>query len=216
MKCPHCLVEFFANETLVLRNKDTDGFWKLYKQNCPNCGRLILRLECYDETQETPTIKKETIKKEFLVYPKGITRTHLSPDVPDEFAQDYKEACSVLNDSSKASAALSRRCLQKLLREKAGVKPQDLSKEIDDVIPSLPSHLSKAIDAIRNIGNFAAHPIKSISSNEIIDVEPGEAEWILDVLEGLFDFYFVQPAELQRKKDALNQKLTDAGKPTIK
>jgi hypothetical protein len=151
-----------------------------------------------------------------LVYPKAISRSPLSQDVPDDFAEDYKEACLVLSDSPKASAALSRRCLQKILREKGEVKPQDLSKEIDEVLTKLPTHLSNALDAVRVIGNFAAHPIKSISTRELINVEPGEAEWLLGVLEGLFDFYFVQPAELQRKKDALNQKLTDAGKPTIK
>jgi len=32
----------------------------------------------------------------------------------------------VLSDSEKASAALSRRCLEHLLREKAGVKQDDL------------------------------------------------------------------------------------------
>lgn len=44
----------------------------------------------------------------------------------------------------------------------------------------------------------------------------GEAEWLLDVLEALFDFYFVQPATLRAKKDALNKKLKEAGKPPIK
>ena len=80
----------------------------------------------------------------------------------------------------------------------------------------LPSYLASAIDAIRNIGNFAAHPIKSKSSGELVDVEPGEAEWTLDVLEGLFDFYFVQPELLKKKKNELNQKLQDAGKPKMK
>jgi len=47
-------------------------------------------------------------------------------------------------------------------------------------------------------------------------VEAGEAEWQLDVLTGLFDFYFVQPAESQRKRDALNKKLADAKKPPMK
>ncbi len=31
-------------------------------------------------------------------------------------------------------------------------------------------------------------------------VEVGEADWNLDVLEALFDVYFVQPAALQKKK----------------
>jgi hypothetical protein len=38
----------------------------------------------------------------------------------------------------------------------------------------------------------------------------------LDVLESLFDFYFVQPALLAAKKAALNDKLKSAGKPTLK
>jgi hypothetical protein len=80
----------------------------------------------------------------------------------------------------------------------------------------LPTHLTESIDAVRNIGNFAAHPIKSTSTGEIVDVELGEAEWLLDVLESLFDFYFVQPAILKAKRDALNKKLMDAGKPSLK
>ena len=35
-------------------------------------------------------------------------------------------------------------------------------------------------------------------------------------LEGLFDFYFVQPAKLKKKRDALNEKLKKAGKPPLK
>ena len=80
----------------------------------------------------------------------------------------------------------------------------------------MPSHLTESIDAIRNIGNFAAHPQKNTSTGEIVEVEFGEAEWILDVLESLFDFYFVQPAILKAKKDALNKKLADVGKPPMK
>jgi hypothetical protein len=81
---------------------------------------------------------------------------------------------------------------------------------------SLPSYLADGIDAIRAIGIFAAHPVKSSSTGELVEVEPGEAEWLLDLLEGLFDFYFVQPAVLKRKRDEVNKKLTDVGKPPMK
>jgi len=80
----------------------------------------------------------------------------------------------------------------------------------------LPSILHDSLDAIRNIGNFAAHPIKSESTGEIIEVEDGEAEWNLDVLEALFDYYFVQPTALEKKREALNKKLKEAGKPPLK
>ena len=76
--------------------------------------------------------------------------------------------------------------------------------------------MANAIDAIRNFGNLPANPLKFQVTGEIVDVEPGEAQWCLEVLEMLFDFYFVQPAEFQRRKNALNQKLTNLGKPPMK
>ena len=32
-----------------------------------------------------------------------------------------------------------------------------------------------------------------------MDVEPGVAEWLLDTIEGLFDFYFIQLEILKKK-----------------
>ena len=108
--------------------------------------------------------------------------------------------------------------MQNILREKAGATERDLAQQIQTVLNSgpLPSYLADDVDAIRNIGNFAAHPIKSQHTGEVVPVEPGEAEWDLDVIEALFDFYFVGPAKRQARRDALNQKLMDAGKPPMK
>ncbi|MDD5568172.1 MAG: DUF4145 domain-containing protein [Candidatus Omnitrophica bacterium] len=208
MKCPHCLISFHEDEAVRNLTDDCDFFWTAQYQICPACKKIIVCLKG----------KSSFGVKKFLVYPKGISRAPLSQDVPDDFSQDYKEACLVINDSPKASAALSRRCLQNIIRGVAGVKKSDLNKEIEELLDtkSLPTRLADSVDAIRVLGNFAAHPIKSTNTGEIVDVEPGEAEWLLDVLEGLFDFYFVQPAELGRKRDQLNKKLADAGKPPIK
>lgn len=96
------------------------------------------------------------------------------------------------------------------------IKDRDLSKEIDQAIQQLPSYLWEAIDAIRNIWNFAAHPIKTTNTWDILEVEEWETEWTLDVLEQLFDFYYVQPSITQAKKAALNAKLASADKPSIK
>jgi integrase len=144
-----------------------------------------------------------------LVYPKGVSRSPCPKEVPDKIAEDYKESCLVLSDSPKASAALSRRCLQNVLREAAKVKPGDLYDEIQEILDSrsLPSQIAEGLDAVRAIGNFGTYPIKSKHTGEIMPVETGEAEWNLDVLESLFDFYFVQPAVMKAKKDALNKKL---------
>lgn len=218
MKCPHCLVEYYREFAQSYIGEDDDGDWGIRYVRCPNttCNKIIITL--VDASWFSLNKSISSINSESFVRPKSMNRNPLSPEVPQKYKEDYKEACLVLIDSPKASAALSRRCLQKLLREKAGIKPSDLSKEIQEVIDSgkLPTVLAESIDAIRNIGNFASHPIKSESTGEIVEVEPGEAEWNLDVLESLFDFYFVQPEKLKRKKEALNKKLEDSGKPKMK
>lgn len=224
MKCPHCLVEINPNFGETYLGQDTESYWSLYTMNCPNpsCGKMIVDLASgepiknqYGHILGTGLAK---ISERQTVRPFVSSRPPVPPVVDEKFASDYKEACLILSFSSKASAALSRRCLQNILRDKARVKKSNLSNEIQQVIDSnsLPTHLAESIDAIRNIGNFAAHPIKSTSTGEIVEVEIGEAEWLLDVTESLFDFYFVQPAILKIKKDDLNKKLKDAGKPPMK
>ncbi len=131
-------------------------------------------------------------------------------------ADDYEEAVAVLSKSKQASAALSRRCLQQVLVEKGGAKLKDLTTQIDEVLPKLPHYLADNVDAVRQVGNFAAHPLKSKSTGEIVKVEQGEAEWLLEVLAELFEFYYVAPAAALAKREALNQKLQDLGKPPIK
>jgi hypothetical protein len=220
MKCPHCRVEFHDKPKPTPIGVDADGGWILVRSDCPACQRMILRLlngpPLYDQYGSFTNIKK--VSKDFLVRPKGSSRPPPPSEVPKEFAEDYIEACLVISDSPKASAALSRRCLQHLLREIAKVKPGNLADEIQQVIDSrtLPYYLVEVIDAVRNIGNFAAHPLKSEKSGEILPVEPAEAEWNLDVLEALFDFYFVQPAVVRKKRASLDEKLKEAGKKPMK
>lgn len=202
-----------------MSRQDADGSWGAVSHLCPACNKILIELVCAGAvTGSGQGFYFEDVRKRLLGYPRAASRAAPPPEVPKEFAEDYIEASLVLSDSPKASAALSRRCLQHLLREKAGVSRSDLAKEIEQVISRnlLPSHLAEAIDALRNIGNFAAHPIKSTASGEVVPVEAGEAEWNLDVLDGLFDFFFVQPELLRKRRAALNAKLAGAGKPPVK
>ena len=218
MKCLHCQIKFHDSYSDVKLGSDAEGLKTIRTRHCPECKKLNLSVLYGGQFVNGDCIRFE---KETFVHPRGSNRPSVPKEVKDassEIANDFTEACVVMSDSAKASAALGRRCLQNLLREKAGVKPSSLDSEISEVIASkaLPSHLADSIDAIRVIGNFAAHPVKSTNSGAIVPVENGEAEWTLDVLEGLFDFYYVQPAILQKKRDALNTKLAEAGKPPLK
>ncbi|WP_197424357.1 DUF4145 domain-containing protein [Bradyrhizobium yuanmingense] len=191
--------------------------WQLMIMSCPNCKEdtLMLGRARQDALKLHPPLKWDR------VFPQGSSRSSLPPEVPDDVASDYKEASVVLPHSPKASAALSRRCLQTVLREAGGYKQYDLAKQIDaaldetDTRKALPLNAHTTLDAIRHIGNFAAHKITDKTTLELIDVEPHEAEFCLDVLDVLFEHYYVRPAQAQRAKDELNKKLVAAGKKPI-
>jgi len=214
MQCPHCRVHFEVEPREQGLGVDATGIWSCQSVKCPACDRLAITLVQVSLPGKSSVGNGVNTVQKYLVWPKGTSRAPCPPEVPKELAADYQEACLVLTDSPQSSAALSRRCLQYILRETAKVKPSNLKNEIDEVLESgsLPSHIAEALDAVRNIGNFAAHPTKSRATGEIVPVENGEAEWTLDVLEALFDFYFVQPALRAKKKQALNEKLKSAGK----
>jgi hypothetical protein len=210
MKCPHCnegIHNGMTRETILQAGRK---HWAVDSMTCPECNNAIIQLQ--DDASSTPDSGSATI-----IFPFYASNRPLPPEVPDPYRQDFVEANAVLDLSPKASAALSRRNLQAVLRDKAGTTKKDLFDQIQEVIASgkLPSHISDDLHAVRNIGNFAAHEIKSTVTGAIVEVEAGEAEWNLDVLESLFDFYFVEPKKAAKRKADLNVKLKAAGKPEI-
>jgi hypothetical protein len=212
MKCPHCQEGIHQSFTPFGNFGAPNVAWTASFQVCPECSKAIVKL--YSKTTQP---NGGYSVADLLVFPKGIPLRPVAPEVQDPYKQDFIEANEILSLSPKASAALSRRNLQAILRDKAGTTKKDLFDQIEEVIASgkLPSHISDDLHAVRNIGNFAAHEIKSKTTGAIVDVEAGEAEWNLDVIESLFDFYFVEPAKAAKRKADLNKKLAEAGKPLI-
>lgn len=209
MKCPHCLINFHAQWhrwNIAFHGHVTP--WSYIIALCPECDEFIIDLEHEDRERIT-------------VIPRGSSRAPAPTEVPPEIAEDYTEACQTLAISPKASAALSRRCLQSVLSG-LGYKSKNLVNQVDQVLNekdasrAIPSSLRTTIDAIRNFGNFSAHPITDTTTNQIIEVEDHEAEFCLDVIEELFDHAYVKPAQSAARKAALDAKLAQAGKPPSK
>lgn len=178
MKCPHCntgihealSVHPTAIEppAIVGGSNLPQGQWVLFHQRCPECNESIVFLQ-------RNTLNFQIVR--FMAYPRTTTRP-VPIEVTNPYRQDFIEACAVLPFSPKASAALSRRCLPAILKDKAGAKKKDLADQIDEVAGSgtVPSHIAEDLHAVRQIGNFAAHTQKSTTSGAILDVEAGEAE----------------------------------------
>lgn len=215
LECPHCHMGSFVRWTNWVRDmpRDDDGYYGAQFTTCPYCKRVIIDLlqiipSEYEEEQE---IRRVPIRPRSVI-------SAIPEEVPEEYAAEFREACAVLPESPRASAALSRRCLQNVLVNVARATGGDLSKQIQDVIDRrlFRPQLADDLDAVRTVGNFAAHPIKEQNTGEIVPVEPEEAEWLITVIGELFVALFVEPTQAQARRDALNQKLASAGKPPLK
>ena len=224
MKCPHCGDSFYFEPYEETPHKYSesreDGAtgWELAHGFCPSCKELIVVLRDGDYMESDSGYSRiDNPRNEQIIYPITSSR-RVEPEVPKRYKGDFLEAVSVLQLSPKASAAISRRLLQDILRCEYKINPANLAIEIENFISrkDVPSHLAEAVDAIRNVGNFAVHPLKDTNTREIVEVEDGEAEWLLDVLEALFDFAFVQPRRLKERRNRLNKKLRALGKPPMK
>jgi hypothetical protein len=226
MKCPHCLHDVFPGTAVTQATRHGSPLLmhgahkgervdtQAYLQTCPNCSGLIVDL-LFKDTQ--CSIVYESIR----AYPRSGAYPPAPAQVPASIATDYAEANEVLPISAKASAALSRRCLQNILSAH-GFTGRDLFKQVEavlaetDATKALPTGLRENIDAIRNFGNFSAHPISDQTTLQIIEVEPGEAEWCLELLVDMFDHFYVRPAVAAERRAALAEKLSAAGKPPMK
>lgn len=124
--------------------------------------------------------------------------------VPEPIISDYEEACLILDGSPKASATLSRRCIQGMIRNFWGIKrPSDykglwrLKEEIEAIKDKVEPETWSAIDSVRKIGNIGAHMEEDI--NVIVDVDPDEAEKLIWLIEVLIKDWYINKHERQAK-----------------
>ena len=130
--------------------------------------------------------------------------------IPESILKNYTEACRIRDLSANASAAMSRRCLQGMVRDFCRVKKQTLAQEVNGLRalvdggqgPRGVSHDTiDAIDHVRSIGNIGAHMEKDI--NLILDVEPNEAQALIELIELLFDEWYVAKHQREERLERL-------------
>ena len=211
MQCPHCGTTvapgWYWRE--ISDECDDDIGWGLRTAVCPaaGCGKFIVRAGAFRyEYDEPPRRNSEPTWDDYLVWPKKVQRIPLGEEVPQHIKDDYREACAVLAVSAKASAAFSRRVLEAIL-EQQGYKTGMLGKKIKAAHADgrLSDATKEALDTARCFGNFSSHPPTNHSPDKVVDVEDGEAEWCLDVVERLIQYYYASPNNDEAMKERANQ-----------
>jgi hypothetical protein len=197
MECPHCGSDFDATPHTFALGMDQDGTWQVANSRCPVCDRLIA------------SIRSER-GANYPALPPGTVRARLSEDVPADMAAEYWTAAQVLPYSEEASAAISRRLLQRVLSAKAGAGYGGLADQIKRAVasPTMPDYLKAALTTLTRLAKLEAHHAKSYRCDALAPVNQGEAQWLLEVLKPLFEFYYVQPALVARMRRPIEERLT--------
>jgi hypothetical protein len=121
------------------------------------------------------------------------------PDyVPKPIREDYEEACKIQFLSPKASATLSRRCLQGILRDYWKMKPGRLVDEIAEIETKVHPDTWQVIDDVRSVGNIGAHMERDV--NIVIDVDPEEAGLLIGLIEELIEDWYIEDHKRKEKK----------------
>lgn len=191
-KCPFCntvcyndgnitkrCYESFEHSGITHIQETDTGKVVLEISKCPECGKVAVELSSHYKCEE-----------KIVPYSYPPTGTIPLPEyIPQSICNDYIEAVSIVDASPKASATLSRRCLQGMIRDFWKIKKNRLVDEINELQGKIPAAQWEAINALRKIGNIGAHMEKDV--NLIVDVESSEAKSLLKLIELLIDKWYV-------------------------
>jgi hypothetical protein len=210
--CPHCEHAVtisgsrYSNGTHTLKIPNANGRRIISTKFivCPNpkCLNFTLTATLH-ECEEIPNMGREKIigqLEHWDLIPNSSAKSFPSY-IPAQILADYKESCLIKTLSPKASATLSRRCLQGILRDYWAVKPGTLFQEIDAIKDRVDPITWSAIDAVRTLGNIGAHMEKDI--NVIVDVDPEEASQLIGLVETLLREWYVGREERRVRMEAL-------------
>ena len=196
--CPHCERPTTVTDQDVtsseldvnLKNPLGPQRFTISVVRCPNptCKKLTVHATQFSLKAVGTRLHRDKQVDQWRLIPQSAAKVF--PDyVPKPIRSDYEEACLIVDKSPKASATLSRRCLQGMIRDFHGISKGRLIDEVNAIKDRIDPLTWEAIDAVRSIGNIGAHMEKDI--NLIIDVDEGEAQELIRLIELLISDWYI-------------------------
>lgn len=213
-KCPFCTHvctitdSNYSNHThdFYLKNKyDKRLGLKTNVIVCPNpqCKEVVIKASLHQDDGIRYSNFNSPPEKKWNLLPQSSSKTYSTLIIPEVILNDYEEACLIKDLSPKAAATLARRCLQGMIRDFWEVKEKNLFEEIKAIENRIEPEVWEAIDSIRSLGNIGAHMEKDI--NIIVDVESDEAQLLIDLLEMLFDEWYIASHERKQRLNKIKE-----------
>jgi hypothetical protein len=242
MECPFCRHDIAATWQPLSAN--TDELGRQANQFLSTVSTQVLRdqkrvpvnvtlqwLRC--QNSECHEIVVQIIRSEsgtsasWIALPKQPNLPVVNQLITDSFRKDYLEAWTILEDSPRMSAVLSRRLLADLLEKYASLTQFSLAKKIDEFIKDVrhPLWIRQNLHYLREVGDFGAHTQQDKTTAPtatqppadpiIINVDKAEAEWTLKIIQDLFEYFIVAPQKDKEMREAIDKKLSDANRKEI-
>lgn len=160
-RCPYCThhatLSQHANMSscdvpFTIESKDGIFIFHIDYIVCPNpdCLEYCINVNLYraEEVYGGGPLDKKQCIGEWQLRP--AFESQVFPDyIPKVILDDYLEACKIKTLSPKASATLSRRCLQGIIRDFWGIKKARLLDEVEAIKDKVDLLTWDAIDAVR-------------------------------------------------------------------
>lgn len=204
--CPFCnrdtiiTDERFSSTTFGFDdgNKYGKQYLKAFTIVCPNpeCKEYALTVTLHDQTIVNNTYVPAPAKRIWNLIPAAEIKVFPNY-IPSPIIADYQEACLIRDLSPKASATLSRRCLQGMIRDYWKISKSRLIDEIEAIKEKLDPLTWDAIDSVRHIGNIGAHMEKDI--NMVVEVDENEAALLISLIETLLTEWYVARQEREER-----------------
>lgn len=223
--CPHCGARQIVTDACKSQSEAILRIGRcaqiIEATDSPHLGASLFAIRCANDECNKPTVHIELgscylrggyphylDNSEFFtarVYPHTSGKP-FPPSVPERFLQDYNESWAIIDLSPKSSATLARRCLQGMIRDFCGIHERTLFQEIqtlekklqtDELPKGVEPETIEAMRALKDVGNIGAHMTEV--DGVIVDVEPGEAEALLGLIEMLFNDWYVARAKRQQR-----------------
>lgn len=216
--CPYC-----NHKCTINTEENTDGVSNVFDLSnkyktklelrshiivCPNdeCEEIFIESSLYKSISPRGSYYQAPAVANYIHTWKLLPHSHAKPFpnyIPEPILADYNEACAISDLSPKASATLARRCLQGMIRDYWEIKDKTLYLEINSLEDKVSGQVWDALNAIREIGNIGAHMEKDI--NVIVDVDPDEAKILIELLEMLFEEWYIARHERNLRLSRIQQ-----------
>ena len=129
------------------------------------------------------------------------------PDyIPAKARMAYNQACVTLKVSPRASAALSRSCLQIMIRDFWSLTPahqKTLESELNRITPKLTPETLASIDAVRKFGQIDSYLQEDVDL--MVNASELEARLLIALVEVLFEDWYVDRRRRQGRADTLQE-----------